>query len=567
MHNAVAQHLSRLRAATTNRMTRRDLADWITRETTMNGMPFSYKDHEYQERIASDDSQELVYCKAAQLGLSELSMRMAAGLVMLNPGAFSLGYCFPTAWFSSQYSRSRFGPIVQGSKLLRNSIRSDDLDSAEVKTFGPGKQIYFKGASTGQSAISTTLDAVVFDEYSFMDQQVAGDYTSRLVHSKYKYKIKLSTPTFLGDAISQAMAASRRWRNMCRCHHCLHVFYPSFYDHVRIEGYSRHLDEINAENLHTVDYKTAAIRCPSCGKIPSLQPEHRFWDCENPSERHIATGYYLSPFDAPNVISTPYLIEASTSYASKSKFRQFNLGIPSTDSESGLTESDIDAMGVERSGSPFSGHVMGVDLGINSYMTVGGVGADGVLGIVHMERVPLDRFRERYFALKSEYRVGITVSDIQPYTDLLLALAADDPNLFGGIYSTRQGLEIFEVRMREADPDNALRGLKQVSINRNAAFDQLLADIRNGKVWVRKTHEWETYKKHLQDMRRATATVRNGEFTSLWQKSSKGADHYHHSTLYLSIASQMRGIAAGYTNLGIGVSKFKVIDHSAPKRR
>ncbi len=567
MQEALAQHLARIRAATVNKQSRRDLAKWITTNTFLGGRNFSFKNHEFGERIASDESQEIVIIKSAQLGVSELSLRMAAGLVMLMPGAFSCGYVFPTAGFSTQYSKTRFGPIVQGSPLLRNAISAEDLDAAEVKSFGPGKQIYFKGAATGNSAISTTLDAVYFDEFSFMDQTVAGDYTSRLIHSPYKLKVKLSTPTFIGDPISSAFEASKRWKNFCKCHHCSNVFYPSFYDHVKIEGYDKHLDEITAENLRYINHQTAALHCPKCGKVPSLQPEHRLWICENPDDNYIATGYQLSPFDAPNIITVPYLIEASTSYASKAKFKQFNLGMPATDSESGLTEADLEAMSVEMASSPFSSHVMGIDLGLTSHFLIGGITPQGGLVIVHMERVPLNRFRERYWALKSGYRVSITVSDIQPYSDLIMSLSANDTNLYGASFVTKQGLEVFAVKQREEDSDHALAAVRQVQINRNAALDQVLSDARDGRIKVRKTLEWSVYKAHLQDLRRASATLRNGEFTSLWSKSSKGNDHYHFSTLYLNIAAQMRGVAQFTGSGGMpSVTKFKVKDPAAKRR-
>ena len=61
-------------------------------------------------------------------------------------------------------------------------------------------------------------------------------------------------------------------------------------------------------------------------------------------------------------------------------------------------------------------------------------------------------------------------------------------------------------------------------------------------------------------MKRASATLRNGEFTSLWQKSSKGHDHYHHTVAaYLSTACQMRGLASGALGSGAPlVSTFRL---------
>lgn len=555
---SATQHIARLRAATTHRMDRSNLSKWVEKNTFMNGKNFSFKNHEFQERILNDPSQEIVIIKSAQLGISEMSLRMALALVMVMPDSFAVGYVFPTAGFATQYSKTRFNPIVQGSPLLRSSMNSEDLDSADVKTFGMGRQIYFKGASSGNSAISTSLDCCIFDELSFSDPAVIGDYTSRLIHSPHKIKIKLSTPTHPGDQIDSAYQASRRWKNFCHCVHCGEWFYPNYYDHVKIPGFDKHLDEINAENLHTIDYKNAKVMCPACVKPVNLNPEFRAWVCENPRQSYLATGYKLSPFDAPNVISVPYLVEASTSYASKSKFRQFNLGEPAADTESGLMDTDLDAIGIEGNGSPFTVHTMGIDLGLICHFTVGGMGSDQKLGVVHYERVPLAKFRERYWALKSQYRVSVVVSDQQPFVDLILSLSAEDANLFGAMYVTRQGLELFDVKVQEADQMEARGTIRQVHVNRNAVFDQLLVEVREGRIWIRKLQDWDLMRAHMLDLKRSSATLRNGEFTSSWVKSSKGNDHYFHSLAYLYIASRMRGIASGSLGSGMmGVQTFR----------
>jgi len=559
------QHLARVRTATTDKLGRKDLAKWIERNTYIGGKRFSFLNHEYQLKILQDDAQELVIRKSAQTGISEMSLRAAAGLVMIMPGSFRIGYTFPTATFAVDYAKTRFNPIVTTSPALRAAISSDDVDKAEIKTFGTGKEIYFKGAATGNAAISTTLDMLIHDELSFSDQDVIGDYTSRLIHSAYKWRISLSTPTFPGDPIDEAFTASRRMWNMCRCEHCSHVFVPDYYEHVRVPGWDKHLDEISKENLHLIRYQEAQFLCPKCIRPTSLQPEHREWVCENPSENHIARGYQVQPFDAPNVVTISDLIVASTKYANKAKFKQFSLGRPAADAESGLTEEDVERVGIQLGQTPFSTHVMGIDLGLTCHFMVGGVANDGTLVVVHAERVPLRDFRNRYTALANKYRITIKVSDIMPYTDLIMSLSEQDVNLYGGLYVAKGGMEVYDVRKREEDNDVALAGLRQVAINRNALFDRLMAEIRPADesaepgIRIAKTGEWETIKAHLTDMKRAQAALRNGEFTTMWQKSNKGKDHYHHALGYLWVAAQMRGVAAGVLNAGIlGVSKFKV---------
>lgn len=564
MNDLVTQHIARLRSQTTNRLSRKDLAMWITKNTYIGGRPFSFKDHEFQEKILQDTSQEIVIMKSAQLGLSEMSLRMALALVMLMPDSFAIGYTFPTASFASHYSKTRFDPIVRGSPSLRAAVRLTDLDNAESKAFGPGRFIFFKGAAVGNAAISDSLDLLIHDELDFSDPDIVGDYTSRLIHSLWKMKVKLSTPTYPGGPIDSAFQQSRRHFNFCRCDHCGERFIPSYYDHVKIPGWDKHLDEISRDNLHTINYQAAQLLCPSCFKPVSLQPEHREWVVENPTEAHIAAGYKVSPHDAPNVITLPNLIEASTSYASKAKFRQFSLGIPAADADSGLTEEDLDRISVQMAQSPFTTHVMGIDLGLTCHFMVGGLTPSGQLVVVHYERVPLKSFRERYGALKSQFRVSIVVSDIQPYTDLIMSMSEIDPNLFGARYVTRQGLEIYDVKVRDPDSDSAIEGVREISVNRNAVFDKVMSEVRpadgsESGIVIRKLEDWNLVKSHMTDMKRASATLRNGEFTSIWQKSSKGNDHFHHAVAYLWIAAQIRGIAMGGMALGLpGLSTFKV---------
>ena len=573
MSDLFREHLARVRTATVSQMGRKDLAAWIERNTKIGGQNFSFLNHEYQHKILTDDSRELVIRKSAQTGISEMCLRAAAGLVMIMPGSFRIGYTFPTASFAASYAQTRFNPIVQFSPTLRAAVSSDDIARADLKTFGQGKEIYFKGASVGQAAISTTLDMLVHDELSFSDPEIVGDYTSRMLHSQYKWRWSLSTPTFPGDAIDEAFSASRRHWNFCICEHCLHRFIPDYYSHVHIPGWDNHLDEITKSNIHLVRHTEAEFRCPRCHKPTSLQPEQREWVCENEGQKHIAAGYQVQPFDAPDIVTLSDLIIASTKYATKSKFRQFSLGRPAADADQGLTPEDLDRVGYSGSGTPFTGHVMGIDLGLVCHFMVGGIGPAGELVVVHYERVPLKNFRARYWSLKAQYSISIVVSDIQPYTDLIMSLSNEDMNLFGATYVNRQGMEVYAVRVDEEDSEKAQDGIRQVAVNRNALFDRVMAEIRPPEgvspgIAIRKCDDWALLKEHVSDMKRAGATLRNGEFTSVWQKSSKGQDHYHHALGYLWVAAQMRGVAYGSMNTGMPlVTKFKLLGPPSQQRR
>lgn len=570
---AHVHHLTRLRAATTSRLGRKDLPEWIEKNTFINNKPFSFSGHEYQRRILLDESQEIVIRKSAQTGISEMSMRMALGLLMIIPGAFRIGYTFPSASFAVNYAKTRLNPIITGSPALRSAISSADLDSAETKTLGPGKELYFKGAAVGNAAISTTLDMLFHDELSFSDPEIIGDYHSRLLHSAYKWRVSLSTPTFVGDGIDQAFTNSRRHWNMCRCEHCNHVFVPDYFENVYVPGWGsgKDLGLISKSNLHTVQHQDAEFRCPKCHKQTSLMPEHREWVCENPGQRHIAAGYQVQPFDAPTIVTLSDLIVASTKYNTLSKFKQFSLGRPATDSDSGLTEEDMDMVGVNLMETPFTHHFMGADIGIFSHLMVGGMAQDGTLVVVHYERVALKDFKKRYWELKEQFKIGVTVADIQPYTELVMSLSETDPRLFGARYVTRQGIEVYDLKQEDKDAFNAIEGVREVSLNRNALFDKLLSSMRpdegrKPRIQIRKMDDWELLKKHMTAMRRATAQLRNGEFSSIWQKPSDGGDHYFHALGYTWVAAQLRGVASGHSGGGMpGVHTFKQATAKTPE--
>ncbi|VTU32222.1 Bacteriophage tail assembly protein [Variovorax sp. PBS-H4] len=540
-------HLQRLKMATTGKLTRRDLAKWVETETFINGKPYSFKDHEFQERILSDESQITVTRKCSQVGMSETSLRLALGLVSIMQN-FSLIYVFPTATFAKLYVKTRLDPIINGSPFLRSAVRSSDsgADSAEVKQLGSGGFLYFRGASSDTAAISVAADAIIYDEYDFADQEIAGQFQSRLTHSPHKIRAYLSTPSVPGGPIDAAFQDSRRHWNFVRCHHCGHRFCPSYLDHVKIPGYDDELRRITKSTLARIRYKEAVLLCPHCGKIPSLQPEHREWVIENPTENHIATGYQVQPFDAPNIIDVPYLVQASTGYGRWADFINFGLGLPAEDADSGITPQDVDAAMIEMDSSPFHTHVIGGDMGLICRLFVAGVTSRDELIIVHTEQIPIGDFRRRYAELARQYRVTSKVLDAQPYVETLLNLQEHDFNLFAAYFVTKKGIAIYDTVSREENAAEGKTALRQISVNKHPALDMILDELRGGRIKIRRTKDAKDIKDQLTASKRSKKVTEDGQL-SIWNKPSHGDDHFHYALLYTWLAAQIRGAASrGY---------------------
>lgn len=459
--------------------------------------------------------------------------------------------------FAQMYVKTRLNPIITGSPFLRQAVKSGDgSDSAEVKQLGAGGFLYFRGASSDTAAISVAADAVIYDEYDFANQEIAGQFQSRLTHSQHKIQTFLSTPSVPGGPIDLAFRDSRRHWNFVKCHHCGHRFCPDYLAHVKIPGYDD-LSKLTKAKLAHVRYQEAVLLCPHCGKMPSLQPENREWVVENSLEKHLAAGYQVQPFDAPNIIEIPYLVRASTSYARWADFVNFNLGLPAEDADSGLTPDDVDRMLVEMESSPLTTHVIGSDMGLICRLFVAGVTTEGQMIIVHTEQIPIGDFRRRYPELARQYRVTAKVLDAQPYVETLLHLQETDRNLFAAYFVTRKGLNVYDTTSREENEKEGKTALRQVSVNKHAALDVLLEGIRSGNILIKKTPDAPDIKAQLIASKRAQKVTEDGKI-SLWMKPSNGDDHFHYALLYTWLAAQIRGAVIRGAGVPPLVTSFKV---------
>jgi hypothetical protein len=425
-----------------------------------------------------------------------------------------------------------------------------------VKQFGRSF-LYLNGTFGQAQAISTPADMLVHDEVDFSNLSVLTTYESRITHSPYKLRREFSTPTLPGRGISGRFDRSRRHFNMVKCNYCAHWFLPDYYLHVRVPGFDGDLKDITATNLHKLSWRDAALHCPNCSKVPSLQHEHRNWVLENQNEQYTAAGYAISPFDAPNIISTPFLVEKSTKYERVSDFVNFNLGLPYEDATVSLTGSFLRSLFVPGSPPATSGNFMGIDMGLVCHVVIGNA-TQGQLTVLHYERVPLSDFERRKRELQAEYRVLITVMDALPYTDIVMRLQGHEPNLFGAIYLDSKTVATYSVKDQRKEPEKGKLAIRQVQINRNVAFDDMVATIIRKEMLFFERPEMETFLTHLLDMKRQAVSDTNGELVYKWVKSDKGDDHFMHALLYLFTATKLRGLTTGSAPIAQIVSSFRV---------
>lgn len=539
MDDVIGDHLNRVRTSVLRRHTAASISKWITENTTYAGRPYSYVDHEFQEKILGDTSRDVVIPKCSQIGLSETSSRMALALVnVLRP--YTVVYTLPTAHFAGTFAKTRIDPVIEGSKVMKGNVHKTNNNN-EVKQFGDSF-MYIRGAASSNAPISIPADHLIHDEVDFSDQEVLGQYQSRITHSKWRRTTKLSTPTLPNFGIHKAFQETRRHFNHCKCHHCGFWFIPDYYKHVKIPGFTGDLETITKSTLTKLRFQEAEVHCPNCGGVPSLQPEHRGWVCENPEENFIGAGYQVTPFDAPNIIQAPYLIEASTKYNRIQDFVNFNLGLAAEDSEATLTTEDFETVFVNGEAGDSVQYVMGVDVGNTYHFAIGAVDAWDDIFVVHTEKVPMRQARERYHQLKQKYRVICTVIDSMPHAETVMALQAQDVNLYASVYMKSKSMLTHNVVEKPEVEEEGKAFVRQVNVNRNRALDGYMDYIREGHLRVKDSENREEIINHHISMKRVkTYDNESNELAFSWQKTD-GIDHFHHTFLYMWMASKIRGV-------------------------
>lgn len=542
-----------------------DLADagkFIAEHTYHRGTRFSFVDHEFQLTIIADTCRVLNVQKCSQIGLSEIMARWSVSVCSMIPD-FSIIVTFPFSGDAADFAKTRIDPFVEQSPRLKELVNSQ-LNNSEIKQFGTSL-MYFRGTNGKTQAISIPADGIVSDEIDRSDPHVLSQYTSRLTHSKWKIRRNFSTPTIPGFGIALEMASSLRYRNICKCCHCGRHFLPDYFEHVKIPGWDGNLRTLTKATLPKTRYLEAVLLCPHCGKEPDLGPQYREYVCENPSDNHEAHGYFVSPFDAPKIITVPDLLKASTAYARYSEFVNQNLGLPEEDASESLTIGDLNRAqsppGVDFH-SQFI-HAMGIDMGLVCHICVGRMTLEGQFVVVHRERCMLAQLEDRKRKLSAEWKVMLTIMDSQPYTDTVIRFQRVDKNCYGAVYSNSKKLESFMIKMFEGEESSGKLPIHTVQINRDKAFDMLLGCIKGGEmVWASMSpEEDELFIKHCLDMRRVQVFDEHQELKWTWIKTKDSQDHYHHALLYLYVASQLRGIASRQLTIGNAVpliKKFKV---------
>jgi hypothetical protein len=522
------------------------LSEWIAKNTFHENKKFSYKHREYQALIIDDPVKTMYVVKCAQVGLSEIFARWILATVATQDN-FTAIYTFPAATDAELFTKSRLMPIIASSKAIQHSI-SKVVNSVDLKQFGQNSFLYTRGTYSETGALSVPADLIVHDEYDRSDMGNISAYVSRLQAKPTKMRRIFSTPTVAKYGIDLESRTSKRKKQIWTCSKCNHKFLPSYHEHVVIPGYYEEKRLLNKSNIGQSRWREAKLLCPKCGREPSQELKYREWVVENPTESYDSLTYFISPFCAPAFITPSYLVNASTEFAKWSEFVNQALGETAEDSEDTLTEEDIRGALLQGDLTSSDLHFMGVDLGLMCHITVGRI-SEGKLLVVHRESVFYTSLESKRVELCLRFNVLVSVHDLFPYTDIVTRVVNADPNAFGAIYVEKKSTETHTIKDQVADAEEGKLNVRSAMINRNIAFDELMAEFKAKRIVVQSGPKDDEFVSHLRSMKRIQKFTKTQEMKYVWEKTD-GIDHYHHSLLYLYVATKLRGVAGVWSTPG-----------------
>lgn len=544
------EHIARIRDAVNNVYGVHNLAPWIEKYTYLDGKRFSFDSHEFQKAILEDTAPTSIIVKCAQIGLSELAYRYAIAACCTQDD-FTVIYTFPSSSDAEKNNRTRIDPMIEGSPELKRLV-NPNLNNSETKQFGRNSFLFFKGTFSATQALSTPANAVIHDEWDKSDTTQGSVYVSRLQHKPHKIRKIFSTPTIEKFGVSKEAETAKRLKHMASCKHCNYTFLPNYFTDIKIPGWDKPMEEITKRNIHLIRWQEAYLACPKCGRDPQLHHSRMQFVCENNQENHEANAWYISPFSAHNILTPSYLVNTSTKFEKYSEFKNQTLGLTAEEKNDAILESDI--VSVEMPGLDSSEfHVMGSDMGLTCYTCIGRIATDGTFVIVHREQIHYTQFEARSLKLMAQYRVMLHVMDSQPYTDLVTRICKARPNNWGAIFVNTKSPQAFTLQTEEKDDKEGKMDLRLVKVNRTAALDALLGVIKEGRWALNSSDMNEIYRSQLQSLKRVQKFTKDGELTYIWEKTGDESDHFHFATLYLWIATQMRGTVGGVGAIAAGM--------------
>jgi hypothetical protein len=524
------------------------LIEWMRRNRRMlvPDRALDLEHHPYLLDIYNCTAQQMVICKASQVGASEYLISHA--LHAADQRSATVLYVFPTDAHVSDFSSARIGPAIEASPYLASIVIEGGGSQAEGKRGADrvtlkrvrDRFIYLRGArvdpdGTAAQLKSIDADVLYLDELDEMDPRAPAIARKRLGHSRIAEERTVSTPTYTGRGIHAEYQASdqREWH--VKCQHC------GEWQPLTINQVVMQWDQLGRPVAwHGQSEGCAFVACRKCAtEFDRTAPGQ--WIATWPG-RSVA-GFHLTKLCSSivNLIDIVRALNTTDETARKECFNQ-DLGEPYTPRGGQITDTALDECRREYAHGPVAGEktVMGVDVGRVLHCVIRGPDDKETGERPQRWAGEADSFDE-VGRLMKRFGVKRLVIDALPETTKARELQAAWPAgvVWLAYYTTQK------VGSKRAEPmqwDNA-NGV--VNLDRTRTLDALFGEVLDKKLTLpANAREVRDYYAHLKSMVRAIEDGTGGQ--RMAQYIETGPDHLAHAENYCMVAAEARsGVFVG----------------------
>jgi hypothetical protein len=489
---------------------------WVDRNgILLDGRLFDLRNHLYQLDILQCDAPEQCFRKGAQIGLTSVQMlKTVHGMIKRRYPQGAL-YLFPTRDDVSDFSKGRFGPIIDDNPSIGAYVR--DTNAANTKRIGAA-MLYFRGTKSRSQLKSVPVDRLVFDEIDEMSPHMVDLALERVSHSSVKERIDISTPTLpdFGIDVRWQKSDQRVWQiqcKACRRHTCME---KEFEENGPNQRTLRRIGRGREKRVIR-----ACIHCES-----EIHPRDGVWAAGYADRSHALVGWWISQLNSAYVEPAKILELFEDPRCNLTEFYNSKIGLPYVEATHRLSVEQVLALcgnhGMsERDPGACS---MGVDQGNDLHVVIGkrdGCGARGKL-----VKIGVWREWEELDKLMRDYRVSRCVVDALPETRNARAFASRFP---GRVY-----LNYYNAHQKGSYAWNDAE--YTVQCNRTESLDASHNEITNG--WMGLPRETPIVHEFAVQLHNVAKKLEEDEETGSkrFVYVKLGPDHYRHAFNYFCMA-------------------------------
>ncbi len=412
----------------------------LTSGVKVDSNDVDFNNHRYLLPIYMDDSREIVWQKAAQLGATVYMLLRILWWLESHQGR-KAGLYFPTKEGVENLSKDRLTPLINSCASLAKII--DPNDKLGLRKVGSASfYLYHLGGVASKDSVP--LDYIAFDEVRLCSEKDIDQALERISHSPYKNKVFMSTAGIPDTDINRRfqLGTQHIWMSKCGC--------PDGCDLARTFPDCVVADDPRRNN---VPY----LRCPKC-KWEIKDPQNGRYVRHNPGAAYHS--YHVSQL-ASKYITLQEVWDMWKRTTNLEEFYNAKLGLPYVDEANrGVTREQCESSVREdlRWGRDVGHHnhcAMGIDQGAGYCFVVIADMHDSKKRIRHVELIeqnnpiyweagkkvsPYKRCGE----LMNEFNVKVCVTDAMPNVNDALQFAREFPRRVFLAYYSQESKDIVQ---------------------------------------------------------------------------------------------------------------------------